>query len=91
MALLGDQNVRAVADHGDMRIVVRHNEVGEWWWAAVSEDGATAAVSMPYGSRSDCVRGVAELKVEGPAAPVTYEDPYAARPVTPMIPSLKAS
>lgn len=83
--------VRTVADHGDMRIVVRHNEAGAWWWAAVSEDGATAAVSVLYASRSDCVRGVAELKVEGPAAPVTYEDPYAARPaawtISALIPS----
>ena len=71
-----------------MRIVVRHNEVGQWWWAAVSEDGATAAVSVLYRSRSDCVRGVAELKVEGPAAQVTYEDPYAASPGTWTISSL---
>lgn len=63
-----------------MRIVVRHNEAGQWWWAAVCEDGATAAVSVLYGSRSDCVRGVAELKVEGPAAHVTYEDLYAGDP-----------
>ena len=71
-----------------MRIVVRHNEAGQWWWAAVAENGATAAVSVLYGSRSDCVRGVAELKVEGPAAPVTYEDPYAAKPGTWTISSL---
>jgi uncharacterized protein YegP (UPF0339 family) len=63
-----------------MRIVVRHNEAGQWWWAAVCEDGATAAVSVLYGSRSDCVRGVAELKVEGPAAQVTYEGLYEAGP-----------
>jgi uncharacterized protein YegP (UPF0339 family) len=71
-----------------MRIVVRHNEVGQWWWAAVSENGATAAVSVPYGSRTDCVRGLAEMKVEGPAAQVTYEDPYAASPGTWTISSL---
>ena len=65
-----------------MRIVVRHNEAGQWWWAAVCEDGATAATSVLYGSRSDCVRGVAELKVEGPAAQVTYEGLYAAEPGT---------
>jgi uncharacterized protein YegP (UPF0339 family) len=79
-----------------VRIVVRHNEVGQWWWAAVSENGATAAVSMPYPSRTDCLRGVAEVKVEGPAAQVTYEDrcaanPYAASPGTWTISSLMPS
>jgi len=63
-----------------MRIVVRHNEAGQWWWAAVGESGLTAAVSTFYASRTDCMRGVAELKVEGPAAPITYEEPYATRP-----------
>lgn len=55
------------------------------------EDGATAAVSVLYGSRSDCVRGVAELKVEGPAAQVTYEGLYAADPGTLTISSLSPS
>ena len=50
--------------------------------------GQTAAVSIFYASRTDCMRGVAELKVEGPAAPVTYEEPYAARPATWTISSL---
>jgi len=59
-----------------MRIVVRHNEVGQWWWAAVAESGETAAVSVFYDSRTDCMRSVAELKVEGPAAPITYEESH---------------
>ena len=71
-----------------MRIVVRHNEAEQWWWAAVGESGQTAAVSIFYGSRTDCMRGVAELKVEGPAAPITYEEPDAARPGTWTISSL---
>ena len=71
-----------------MRIVVRSNDTGQWWWAAVDETGRTAAVSIFYDSRTDCMRGVAELKVEGPAAPITYEEPYAARPGTWTISSL---
>lgn len=74
-----------------MRIVVRHNEAGQWWWAAVSESGATAAVSVLYANRSDCVRGVAELKVEGPPAQVTYEGLYAADPGAWTISSLSPS
>ena len=65
-----------------MRIIVRHNEAGQWWWSAVCESGETAAVSALYASRTDCMRGVAELKVEGPAAPITYEDRDVARPGT---------
>jgi uncharacterized protein YegP (UPF0339 family) len=61
-----------------MRIVVRHNETGQWWWAAVDERGETAAISVFYDSRTACMRGVAELKVEGPVAPITYEEPHAA-------------
>jgi uncharacterized protein YegP (UPF0339 family) len=71
-----------------MRIVVCHNEAGQWWWSAVSDSGQTAAVSTFYTSRTDCMRGLAELKVEGPAAPITYEEPYAARPGTWTISSL---
>jgi uncharacterized protein YegP (UPF0339 family) len=71
-----------------MRIVVRQNGAGEWWWEALADTGRTAAVSMFYASRTDCMRGVAELKVEGPAAPITYEEPYAARPGTWTISSL---
>ena len=71
-----------------MHIVVRHNDAGQWWWAALGESGGVAAVSTLYPSRTDCMRGVAELKVEGPAAPITYEEPYAARPGTWTISSL---
>ena len=62
-----------------MRIVVRHNEAGQWWWSAICESGETAAVSTFYNSRTDCMRGLAEIKVEGPAAPITYEEPPAAQ------------
>ena len=71
-----------------MRIVVRHNRAGQWWWSAICDSGETAAVSSLYASRTDCMRGLAELKVEGPAAPITYEEPYAARPGTWAISSL---
>ena len=71
-----------------MRIVVRQNEAGQWWWSAVRETGETTAVSSLYPSRTDCMRGLAELKVEGPAAPITYEELYAARPATWTISSL---
>jgi uncharacterized protein YegP (UPF0339 family) len=72
----------------DMRIVVRSNDAGQWWWAAVGERGADAAVSIAYSCRTDCMRAVAELKVEGPAAPVTFEEVYAASPGTWTISSL---
>ena len=71
-----------------MRIVVRHNQAGQWWWSAISDSGETAAVSSFYGSRTDCMRGLAELRVEGAAAPITYEEPYAAGPGTWAISSL---
>ena len=64
-----------------MRIVVRHTEAGEWWWAALADNGETSAVSMLYGSRTDCMRGLVELKVEGPTAPVTTEESSATAPV----------
>ena len=70
-----------------MRIVVRQNESGQWWWSAICETGETTAVSSFYASRTDCMRGLAELKVEGPVAPITYEA-YAARPGTWTISSL---
>jgi uncharacterized protein YegP (UPF0339 family) len=74
-----------------MRIVIRHDEAGKWWWAAVAETGGTAAVSVLYGSRTDCMRAVSELKVEGPSAPITYEEPHAANPgmwtISSLIPS----
>lgn len=63
-----------------MRIVVRHTDAGLWWWSAFTEDGRATAVSVLYGSRTDCMRGIAELKVEGPAAPVTTEEPVAPAP-----------
>jgi uncharacterized protein YegP (UPF0339 family) len=74
-----------------MRIVVRHDESGQWWWTAVGDDGTTAAVSSMHRSRTDCMRALAELRVEGPAAPVTYEASYAARPGTWTISSLSPS
>lgn len=61
-----------------MRIVISSDSSGLWWWRAVGEDGETVAVSVPHSNRPDCVRAVAEVKVEGPAAPVTYEDSYPA-------------
>jgi len=57
-----------------MRIVVQHDERAERWWAAVSDDGKTSAVSVPHLSRTDCMRSLAELRVEGPTAPVIYEN-----------------
>jgi uncharacterized protein YegP (UPF0339 family) len=62
-----------------------------WWWRAVNETGETVAVSVPHASRPDCVQAVAELKVEGPAAPVTYEEAYAAARGTWTISSLSPS
>ncbi len=73
-----------------MRIVVHHDELGQWWWTAISDDGRTAAVSAMHRSRTDCIRSLAELRVEGPAAPVTYEN-YAANPGTLTISSLSPS
>lgn len=71
-----------------MNIVIRHDEEGRWWWTALAADGATVATSALYASRADCVRTIAEIKVEGPPAQVTDEDPYAARPGTWRISSL---
>jgi hypothetical protein len=56
-----------------MRIVVRHDENGHWWWTALGDDGTPKAVSALHRSRTDCMRSLAELRVEGPAAPITYE------------------
>ena len=64
-----------------MRIVIRHDEAGQWWWTVLGERGGTAAISRLYSSRWECMRAVAELKVEGPTASVTYEEPYAAMPM----------
>jgi uncharacterized protein YegP (UPF0339 family) len=74
-----------------MHIVVRSNGEGQWWWAAVGERGESAAVSVPYASRTDCLRAIAELKVEGPVAPVTFDESYAASPGTWTISSLMPS
>ena len=74
-----------------MRIVVRHDESGQWWWTAIGADGAPAAVSAVHASRTDCMRALAELRVEGPAAPVTYEPSYAASPAMWTISSLSPS
>jgi uncharacterized protein YegP (UPF0339 family) len=74
-----------------MRIVIRHDEAGQWWWTALGETGGAAAISKLYTSRWECMRGVAELKVEGPAATVSYEEPYAANPGTWTISSLMPS
>jgi hypothetical protein len=65
-----------------MRIVVRHDNDDRWWWTAVDEAGATLALSVPFGSRSDCARAIAELKVEGPAATVTYDGQAAPTPLS---------
>lgn len=64
-----------------MRIVIRHDEAGQWWWTAIGETGGMAAISSRYPSRTDCLRAVAELKVEGPAASVTTEESLAPAPL----------
>ena len=38
------------------------------------------AVSASHASRTDCVRAIAELKVEGPSARVDYDDGGSGRP-----------
>ena len=67
-----------------VKIIVRHNEAGQWWWAVVGENGKTLAVSVPLPSRTDCAKAIAELKVEGPFAAVAYveEGAGAANPGT---------
>lgn len=70
-----------------MRMVVRHDEQGRWWWAAETERGETAAVSVLYRSRTDCMRGLSELKVEGPAAPITYAASPGTWTISTLIPS----
>jgi uncharacterized protein YegP (UPF0339 family) len=64
-----------------MRIAVRHDNAGRWWWTLLAEDGRTLAVSSSHASRSDCVRAIAELKVEGPSARVDYEEELTPRVV----------
>jgi len=58
-----------------VRIVVGHDSEGRWWWTAIAEDGSLVATSVLLPSRTDCMRSIAELKVEGPAALVAYADP----------------
>ena len=57
-----------------MRIVVRHDDTGRWWWTLLADDGRTLATSAEHGSRPDVLRSIAELKVEGPSARVDVED-----------------
>lgn len=64
-----------------MRIVVGHDNSGQWWWTALGEDGAVAATSVLHASRPDCLRSIAELKVEGPVASVSYLDGDGATPL----------
>jgi len=71
-----------------MQIVIRHDEAGQWWWTALGDRGAAAAISRLYPSRWECLRSVSELKVEGPAAAVTYDESQAAGPGTWTISSL---
>src|SRR5688572_22003737 len=33
-SLSGVDSVRTLTDHGPMRIVIRHDEAGQWWWTA---------------------------------------------------------
>ncbi len=70
-----------------MRIVVRHDNDGRWWWTLVGDDNSTLAVSAEHASRFDVLRSVSELKVEGPSARVVVEDavtpPAAARARSP--------
>ena len=60
-------------------------------------DGASATPAVRRRSRGSIPAGgsacaaVAELKVEGPAAAVSYEEPYAASPGTWTISSLMPS
>jgi uncharacterized protein YegP (UPF0339 family) len=64
-----------------MRIVVGHDNSGQWWWTALGENGAIVATSVLYPSRSDTLRAIAELKVEGPVAPVVVADGVGAMPL----------
>ena len=71
-----------------MKIVIRHNDRDQWWWTAVGSRGEDLAVSVLHDSRAACVQAIAEMKVEGPPAQVSYDDDYAARPGTWRISSL---
>ncbi len=63
-----------------MRIVVGHDNEGQWWWKAVGDDGTVVATSVVHASRPECLRSIAELKIEGPAAPVAYDESADAMP-----------
>ena len=80
-------SVRVVADDTSVRIVVGHDNEDHWWWTAFAEDGTVVARSVLHASRSECMRSIAELKVEGPVASVGYDDgdsagatPFTVRP-----------
>jgi uncharacterized protein YegP (UPF0339 family) len=64
-----------------MRIIVGHDNSGQWWWTAIGEDSAVVATSVLYGSRPDCLRAIAELKVEGPVAQIAYDEGPDATPL----------
>jgi uncharacterized protein YegP (UPF0339 family) len=64
-----------------MRIVVGHDNSGQWWWTAFGENGALVATSVLHASRPDCLRAIAELKVEGPVAPVAIAEAEGATPL----------
>ena len=58
---------------------------------ALGDTGGAAAISRLYSSRWECMRAIAELKVEGPAATVSDEEVHAASPGTWTISSLMPS
>ena len=76
----GVESVRRLRGSFRMRIVIRHDEAGQWWWTALGEHGGAAAISRLYPSRWECMRAVAELKVEGPAAAVTLRGALRGQP-----------
>jgi hypothetical protein len=83
------RDIRFVVEYADMKIVIRHTDSDQWWWTAIGSSGEELAVSVLHASRAECVRAVAEMKVEGPPAQVSYDDGYAAaRPGTWRISSL---
>jgi uncharacterized protein YegP (UPF0339 family) len=77
-----------VVEYADMKIVIHHDDRGQWWWTAVGARGEEVAVSVLHSSRAACVQAIAEMKVEGPPAQVSDEDGYAARAGTWRISSL---
>ena len=75
-------SVRVVADDTSVRIVVGHDNEDRWWWTAFDEDGTVVARSVIHASRYECMRSIAELKVEGPVASVGYDDSADGTPFT---------